>query len=42
MINKDDIKSLVYAGLLIAAFYGAMYGFYYFAKFMGIYEQFRI
>jgi hypothetical protein len=42
MINKDDVKSLVYVALFVAACYGAMYGFYYFAKFIGIYEQFKI
>jgi hypothetical protein len=42
MFNKDDIKSLVYAGLFVVAVYASMYGLYYFAKFIGIYEQFRI
>ena len=42
MFNKDDIISLVYAGLFVVAVYASMYGLYYLAKFMGIYEQFRI
>jgi hypothetical protein len=42
MFTKDDIKSLVYAGLWVAASYVAIYGFYYFAKWLGIYEQFKI
>jgi hypothetical protein len=42
MFTKDDIKALVYAGLFIAAVYGAIYGFYYLSKFLGIYEQFKI
>jgi len=41
-MTKEDIKTLVYAGLFVAACYGAIYGFYYLAKFVGIYEQFRI
>jgi len=42
MFNKDDIKSLVYAGLFVVAVYASIYGLYYFAKFMGIYEQMKI
>ena len=42
MFNKDDIKTLVCAGLFMVAFYGAIYGFYYFAKFIGIYDQMKI
>jgi hypothetical protein len=42
MFTKDDIKSLIYAGLIVVAFYGAMYGFYHFSKWLGIYEQFKI
>ena len=42
MFTKDDIKALVYAGLFIAAVYASMYGLYYFAKFIGIYDQMKI
>jgi hypothetical protein len=42
MFTKDDIKALVYAGIFIAAAYGSIYGFYYFSKWLGIYEQFKI
>ena len=42
MFTKNNIKTLVYAGLFIVAFYASMYGFYYLAKFMGIYEQMKI
>jgi hypothetical protein len=42
MFTKDDVKTLVYAGLFIVAFYASMYGFYYLSKFLGIYEQFKI
>lgn len=40
MFTKNDIKTLVYAGLFVVACYGTMYGFYYFAKWLGVYEQF--
>ena len=42
MFTKNNIKTLVYAGLFIVSFYASMYGFYYLAKFMGIYEQMKI
>lgn len=40
-MTKEDIKSLLFAGVIIALGYGAMFGFYYFADYIGIYESLR-
>ena len=40
-MNKDDIKSLLVAAAIVAFGYVLMYGFYYFADYIGIYESLR-
>jgi hypothetical protein len=40
-MNKDDIKSLLVAAAIVAFGYALMYGFYYFADYIGIYESLR-
>lgn len=41
MLTKDDIKSLLLAAAIVAFGYVLMYGFYYFADYIGIYESLR-
>ena len=40
-MNKDDIKSLLVAAAIVAFGYVLMYGYYYFADYIGIYESLR-
>ena len=40
-MNKEDIKSLLVAAAIVAFGYVLMYGFYYFADYIGIYESLR-
>jgi len=40
-MTKNDIKSLLVAAAIVLFGYGLMYGFYYFADFLGIYESLR-
>ena len=40
-MNKDDIKSLLVAAAIVAFGYALMYGYYYFADYIGIYESLR-
>ena len=40
-MNKDDIKSLLVAAAIVAFGYVLMYGFYYFADYIGVYESLR-
>ena len=40
-MNKDDIKSLLIAAAIVAFGYVLMYGYYYFADYIGIYESLR-
>jgi len=40
-MNKDDIKSLLVAAAIVAFGYVLMLGFYYFADYIGIYENLR-
>jgi len=40
-MNKDDIKSLLLAAAIVAFGYALMYGYYYFADYIGIYESLR-
>ncbi len=40
-MTKEDIKSLLFAGALVALGYLAMFGFYYFADYIGVYEGLR-
>ena len=40
-MNKDDIKSLLVAAAIVAFGYGLIFGFYYFADYIGIYESLR-
>jgi hypothetical protein len=39
MLTKDDIKSLLVAAAIVAFGYALMYGFYYFADYIGIYDS---
>jgi hypothetical protein len=41
MLTKDDIKSLLAAAAIVAFGYALMYGYYYFADYIGIYESLR-
>jgi hypothetical protein len=41
MLTKDDIKSLLVAAAIVVFGYVLMYGFYYFADYIGIYESLR-
>ena len=41
MLTKDDIKSILVAAAIVAFGYGLMFGFYYFADYIGIYESLR-
>jgi hypothetical protein len=40
-MNKDDIKSLLVAAAIVAFGYVLIFGFYYFADYIGIYESLR-
>ena len=40
-MNKDDIKTLLIAAAIVALGYVLMFGFYYFADYIGIYESLR-
>jgi hypothetical protein len=40
-MNKDDIKSLLIAAAIVAFGYVLIFGFYYFADYIGIYESLR-
>jgi len=40
-MNKEDIKSLLIAAAIVAFGYVLMYGYYYFADYIGIYESLR-
>ena len=40
-MNKDDIKSLLLAAAIVAFGYVLIFGFYYFADYIGIYESLR-
>ena len=40
-MTKNDIKSLLVAAAIVAFGYGLMFGFYYFADYIGIYENLR-
>jgi hypothetical protein len=40
-MTKNDIKSLLVAAAIVLFGYGLMYGFHYFADFLGIYESLR-
>jgi hypothetical protein len=40
-MNKNDIKSLLVAAAIVAFGYALMYGYYYFADYIGIYESLR-
>jgi len=41
MLTKDDMKTLLIAAAIVAFGYVLMYGFYYFADYIGIYESLR-
>ncbi len=41
MLTKDDIKSLLIAAVIVAFGYALMYGYYYLADYIGIYESLR-
>ena len=41
MFSKDDIKMLLFAAFVVALGYGSIFGFYYFADYIGIYESLR-
>jgi len=38
-MNKDDIKTLLIAAAIVAFGYVLMFGFYYFADYIGVYES---
>jgi len=40
-MDKNDIKTLLIAAAVVAFGYVLMYGFYYFADYIGIYESLR-
>ena len=40
-MTKNDIKSLLFAAAIVLFGYGLMFGFYYFADYIGIYESLR-
>ena len=40
-MNKTDIKTLMIAAAVVAFGYVLMYGFYYFADYIGVYESLR-
>ena len=40
-MNKNDIKTLLIAAAIVALGYVLMFGFYYFADYIGIYESLR-
>jgi hypothetical protein len=41
MFTKNDIKTLLIAAAIVAFGYVLMFGFYYFADYIGIYESLR-
>lgn len=41
MLSKDDIKTLLIAAAVVAFGYVLMFGFYYFADYIGVYESLR-
>ena len=40
-MTKDDIKTLLIAAAIVAFGYVLMFGFYYLADYIGIYESLR-
>jgi hypothetical protein len=40
-MSKDDIKMLLFAAALVLFGYSLIYGFYYLADFLGVYEDLR-
>jgi hypothetical protein len=38
-MNRDDIKSLLIAAAIVAFGYILMFGFYYFADYIGVYDK---
>ena len=40
-MTKDDIKTLLIAAAIVVFGYVLMFGFYYFADYIGVYESLR-